>query len=403
MEDWDFKGEKKSGIHSLGKYPATMVAPMQLKLLNEWTSGEEKVVLDPFMGSGTAIVEAQKLGFQTIGIDINPYAILLSSVKTHNYEGIEWSKIAQRLSQLLRKDDWQPEPRNFTGVHKWFRDDIRTSLTKVSEAIKSEDDLWVRRYLWVCMSEVIYSHSNDRTSTFKLHAKTSAQIDKIQDNVIDKFLQLVVEKSTSLLSTHLHTPKIVLGDSKVVCKKIPDESVDVICTSPPYGENATTVTYGQASILFLKWIDAEDLELNGGELENLSAIDSMSMGGKFANELDYDSPRLESFIQAVATSKQRKIRRFISDYWLVTRELARVVKRGGVVLYTVGNRRIDGVQQPLDAITIDMFQTLGFSLEARYHRNISSKRIPKLTSKVSDLGSVKSMDQESVLVLRKEN
>ena len=31
---WDFKGKTKTGIHSIGKYPATMVPDMQYELLN---------------------------------------------------------------------------------------------------------------------------------------------------------------------------------------------------------------------------------------------------------------------------------------------------------------------------------------------------------------------------------
>ena len=50
-------------------------------------------------------------------------------------------------------------------------------------------------------------------------------------------------------------------------------------TSPPYGDNATTVTYGQFSSLSLRWIDPKDLCLEGWELDNYSIIDSKSMGG----------------------------------------------------------------------------------------------------------------------------
>ncbi|WP_263848912.1 site-specific DNA-methyltransferase [Lacticaseibacillus thailandensis] len=74
---------------------------MQFKLLKEWTTGTNQVVLDPFMGSGTSLVEAQRLGFDAIGIDINPYAVLLSQVKTHNYGDVNWHALKARLSERL--------------------------------------------------------------------------------------------------------------------------------------------------------------------------------------------------------------------------------------------------------------------------------------------------------------
>lgn len=399
-DNWDYKGTRKQGVHNLGRYPATMVAEMQLRLLAEWTTGTDLLMLDPFMGSGTALVEAQQLGLRTIGIDINPYAVLLSQVKTHNYRAVQWGDLFKRLKLAL--DQVKVSLWSFKGIEKWFRPDIIQDLSVVRSAIMAETDIWVRRFLWVCMSETIYTHSNDRTSTFKLHVKPEEQIQRISDDVKSSFLKTVVMNSQFLQVEEIPKVKIYSGDSKRICRNIQDASVDVICTSPPYGENATTVTYGQASILFLKWIDARDLEASSEQLKNYSAIDSMSLGGKYANQDVYSSPRLEQFIASVAPSKRRKVRRFISDYWLVTRELGRITKPQGVALYTVGNRRIDGVQQPLDEITEDMYRSMGFSLQATYGRNILSKRIPKFVASVKAGNVVKSMDKERILVFRKE-
>lgn len=146
-ENWDYRGAKKVGLHSLGKYPATMVADMQLKLLEEWTSKTDQTVMDPFMGSGTSIVEAQQLGFKTIGIDINPYAVLLANVKTHSYDHIDWSSVVSTLKDRLCVDKETIHPFYFNGIKKWFRTDIIISLTIVRAAIQAQPDIWVRRFL----------------------------------------------------------------------------------------------------------------------------------------------------------------------------------------------------------------------------------------------------------------
>ena len=57
-----------------------------------------------------------------------------------------------------------------------------------------------------------------------------------------------------------------------------DNQFNISITSPPYGENATTVPYGQFSILPLLWIDKNDLELEGWEFESYSSIDTNSIG-----------------------------------------------------------------------------------------------------------------------------
>ena len=56
-EYWDFNGVKKEGLHKLGKYPATMVAPMQYELLSILINNNNfNTLLDPFMGEDVIIV-----------------------------------------------------------------------------------------------------------------------------------------------------------------------------------------------------------------------------------------------------------------------------------------------------------------------------------------------------------
>ena len=56
---WDFKGKIKTGIHNIGKYPATMVPDMQYELLNiivKQIKDNNIKLLDPFCGSRVIIM-----------------------------------------------------------------------------------------------------------------------------------------------------------------------------------------------------------------------------------------------------------------------------------------------------------------------------------------------------------
>ena len=399
---WDFKGTYRTQLHTLGHYPATMVPEMQLKLMKDWKKDSDEIMLDPFMGSGTSLVEAQKLGMKVIGIDLNPYAVLLSQVKTHNYSNINWNKIKLRIHKKLTSNRYNLPIHNFYKIEKWFRPDIIKSLSKVRNVIKSENDEWIRKFLWVCMSEVIYKHSNDRTSTFKLYQKTENQIKKIVDNVIKNFEDTIENKCIFLPAKELPTSLIYSGDTKKICLQIPNESIDIICTSPPYGENATTVTYGQSTILFLKWIDRKDLTCDNDEklLSNFSSIDSLSLGGKNDNENAYLSSTLEHFLSIINKSKQKKVRRFVSDYWEVIKELSRIIKKDGLIIFTIGNRIIDNQMQPLDKLTIEMFEKNNICLIQKISRHMLSRQTPQRVPK--DNKKIKSMNKEQILVFRKE-
>ncbi len=60
---------------------------------------------------------------------------------------------------------------------------------------------------------------------------------------------------------------------------------DVVMTSPPYGDNKTTIPYGQYAFLPLQWIPKEDISpsIESSILGNTHALDTASLGGSAKN------------------------------------------------------------------------------------------------------------------------
>lgn len=75
--------------HWIYPYKGKFHPQMIRALLNIMQIKEGEIVLDPFVGSGTAALECQLLGINFIGIDISPLCYLLSRVKTESIEVIE--------------------------------------------------------------------------------------------------------------------------------------------------------------------------------------------------------------------------------------------------------------------------------------------------------------------------
>ena len=279
---WDFKGITKSGIHNIGKYPATMVPDMQYQLLSvisKHINNKNITLLDPFCGSGTTLVIAQELGINSVGIDINPYATLLSFVKTHKYNRADVRDSISKIKSNLEKES-KFSIYDFYNIKKWFRDDIINSLSQIRHCILLEKNQDIRKFFWICLSEVIFKFSNDRTSTFKLHALPKEKIDLIEDKCIEYFIKIINDNSEHLNYSNTTSSNIIYGDSSSIINNKLKLEFDIICTSPPDGDNPTTVTYGQASILFLKWIDSKDLYCSQELLEKYTTIDKISVGGE---------------------------------------------------------------------------------------------------------------------------
>ena len=75
-------GRRDRATHLLHWYPAKMFYRIPDQILRALRPDNSCVILDPFCGSGTVLVEGLVRGYSAIGIDINPMARLISRVKT---------------------------------------------------------------------------------------------------------------------------------------------------------------------------------------------------------------------------------------------------------------------------------------------------------------------------------
>lgn len=405
---WDFSDSKLSGIHKISSYPATMVPDMQKELMELVIKDDKSIknILDPFHGSGVTLVEGAILGLTPIGFDINPLANLMTLVKLQgiNKKNIESNN--KKIRHKILSPDIDYVVHSFKNIDKWFRDDIILSLSKIKSMIEQVKYKYIRQYYWVCLINVIKKYSNSRSSTFKLHIKKEEDINRIKNNVFEDFFQNI-SSSYKYLPDYSRDRKIFLtvGDTKTLLSKIHKNSVDLICTSPPYGDNGTTVTYGQYSMLPLYWINRKDLsKFDDNLLENYSSIDSASLGGtkSVSNEMQYSSARLTNYLNSISFSKHKKVINFVNDYLDAFNKMTDVLKPGKFMILTLGNRRVDNRVLPLTEITKEFLVNKGFNIEAELSRNIPVKRMPKKISKVNNK-SVKSMNTEYVLIMKKRS
>lgn len=403
-EYWDFKGKIKTGIHNIGKYPATMVPDMQcelLKIIAKQIKSNKIELLDPFCGSGTTLVVAQGLEIDSTGIDINPYATLLSYVKTNVYDHNKISSAIYKIEKKINQEQNFKE-HYFYNIEKWFRKDIIQSLSKIRQCIIAEEDVSVRKFFWICLSETIFKFSNDRASTFKLHVLPEEKINLIQDDCIDFFIGKIKENSNSLNYEKKNKVKVIYGDCCEAMQHKLKKKFKIICTSPPYGDNSTTVTYGQASILYLKWIDKRDLSCESCVLEKFSTIDKISIGGekrKICCTNDIES--LNKYLSEISVDKKGKVINFFEDYYVALKSMESCLSKDGYLIMTVGNRSIDAVMQPLDNITVEIADKLGLQMVSKFNRNILYKKTPLTLSSAKNKKVVKSISKETILIFTK--
>jgi len=386
-------------IHGTVLYPAPMIAPMQVDVLRSIIKGDEHItIMDPFNGSGVALYEAISNfdNIDIIGYDINPFANLITKVKLQGIDN-NIDEDIEKLENIIRRKDTIVCEHYFNNINKWFRKDIIISLSIIKNAISQIENRKNRLYFWVIFSNVIRKYSNTRTSTYKLHIKEDIKISSLVNNSI-KFFIAKIKKSYKYYQNNYENYFLKKCDSLKEMATMDDFSVDVIITSPPYGDNQTTVPYGQFSSLPLFWIDSTDLELDGWELDNYSIIDSNSMGGKkrtVSNErLDF----IDKFTKKIGKPKMKKVYNFLDDYIDFMEQISRLTNK--YIILTLGNRTVDGVNIDLTEFSIEYLSYKNFALVTKLNREIPKKRIPKKTSRVNNK-SVKSMSTEFMVIFRR--
>lgn len=393
---------KKNDIHGTILYPGIMVAPVQKKILETIILKDNiKSIFDPFHGSGTALYEAFEISqnIQLVGCDINPLANLITRVKL---QGVSKNILCdiKRIEDYILNSSFIFDY-SFPNMKKWLKPNVIYSLALLRTAIINIKSKKNRLYFWYILSDVIRYNSNTRSSTYKLHIKDNIKIKNMEDTVINTF----INNAKKYIDKFKHrSDNFILHKNDIfdVIKQYDKNSFDISITSPPYGDNKTTIPYGEFSMLTLYTIPKYDLNLEGWELRNYSSIDNHSMGGadKYGLLSDFEMSLIEYYLTVISISKQRKIIRYFKDYFYFLKELCRVTKK--YIILTLGNRTVDRININLVSITENYLKENNFINIDSTRRAIPRKRTPKLTSNVYQK-PVNSMNYEYILIYRKLN
>lgn len=417
-----YDADRSENLHRLFMYPAMMVPSAQTAVVTGVSKllPEKIKAVDPFMGSGTSLLSCMEIGADIYGQDINPLAVLLSKVKTHLFDvdGLLFS--FDSLKERISNDYESSIDVSFPNIDKWFNKGIQFSLSKIRRAIKAETNELYRDFFWINMAEAIRIGSNDRTSTFKLHQRTltdiqSRNIDIILEffkftqraiNDIKKFREKLIHKGSLIGNSYVGSIETVWGNSQESI--LSDERhFNLLVSSPPYGDNHTTVTYGQASYLPLQWIDPRDLDCPFDYLRTTQEIDAQSLGGhiskkKLREKVDsifLKSNVLREFYLNVPDEEKQKYNKtlsFIIDFDESLKIILSKMTNDAYYIWTIGNRSVGGREIPNSLILKDLMMNYGITLQYTAERQIHNKKQPNRNS------SSRTMEKEHVMIFHKE-
>ena len=421
-EYWAFRGRAgRRQTQGLIQYPAMMVPEMQAVLVKAVTAAYGRVgrVYDPFAGCGTTLVESMRLGLDFVGQDINPLAVLFCRTKCGPFHTDRLRDAVDDVVKRAGADRGRRFEADFPGLRKWFSSRAITELSRIRRAIRWVDHAWCRRVLWTALAETVRLTSNSRTSTFKLHIRDSEELRERRVRPLQTFATVVsnigkrLGEEAKALREKGHLSRngyyrgeieIRLGDST---KPAGEATLhDLVVTSPPYGDNTSTVPYGQYSYLPLQWIDLQDVDPAADTdcVRSTYEIDARSLGGSRRNAVEQVSDLLEvspslkttlNRLQGLPPDRKGRVAAFVRDLDSSIDAVVGALKPGGYMIWTIGNRRVGGKPVPSDRILGELLAARSVRSVARVDREIPNKRMANRNPIAS------TMRQEAILVFRK--
>lgn len=425
--DWTFaRANTQYLTHGLHKYPARMPPQIPSTLLNFYESqGDietESVVYDPFSGSGTTSVEARLNGHHAIANDINPFACMLTAGKAIplNIERLEeaastlfdglqgaFNQLASdqhRPRELLSEKslvdakeigtDWFPQPQLYQLLY---------ARQRIDELEDKGYDRNIVQFLRICLAKTSRRVSYQRVGEFKRYRMEEKDRLNHQPNVHKELRDSTNEnisrmKDYSRQVDHSLDTTVFKGDSRHVIDTsdypISTNEADIVITSPPYGDHRTTVAYGEFSTNV-------SVIAEGRDFDEMLSVDDQGLGGSDSSsisikELEEWSTSLHTVVKKLREieGRSKDAVGFFEDYAQVISEVAKVTKPSQPVVWVVACRRMSDELIPINEITRELCEYLGYTFETEIPRYIRGKTLPNKNRQG------KTMAKEYIVVMR---
>lgn len=256
--------EKQALTHNIHPYPAKYIPQIPGSLLDYLCIPAHSLVMDPFCGSGTTLLEAAVRGFDAVGTDSNPIATLISRTKCTRLSEEQCAQIDAALSRLDRFDPAKSASitiPDFLNRDHWFQANMQKELGYIRNLVDSAADPRAADFLRTAFSAIIVKSSNQESDT-RWRAKNKGLPDGF---AIAEFKKKALDmrcRVKQLDQYPLGSVTVRTQDSRHM-DFIQDGTVACAITSPPYMNSFDYYLYHK---LRMYWLGYDHYEVQEKEI-----------------------------------------------------------------------------------------------------------------------------------------
>ena len=406
---WSFADKTRKDTayitHGYHRYPAKFIPQIVSRLVEKYTTKNDLVV-DPFGGCGTTLVESKVLGRKSIGVDINPVAVLITKAKITPISPIKLEKVFIELKNKLNfySEHIKVQLPIHDRIDYWFKPEEKRKLAFIFKKMSELKDQDVRDFFYCAFSNILKNCS----IWLQKSNKPTRDLVKISSEPFSIFYRQIKmmlrgnARFYSILSErgYLNTPCDVYCTD---ARKIPtsNNSTKLIVTSPPY---VTSYEYADLHQLTALWFEYT---------KDLSDFRKRFIGTSYHNKknlvLNSDiAEEIKNQLLKVDKKTAEEVSTYFSEMNQVFIEMKRILIKGGRTCIVIGNTSLKGVDILNAEVFTEQLINLGFKIAEIIKREIPSKNLPSVRdektgrfAKISNNNKKLAYPTEYILVMEK--
>jgi SAM-dependent methyltransferase len=350
-------GQRDFATHWIHHYPAKMFHRIPRAILDS-VSKRSSVIVDPFCGSGTVLLEGILKGHTVFGIDVSPAACLISRAKI---TPISPAHLKRHLVSIIsRARQMRFRSAENEALDYWFKRNVRKTLEALCQSIRCIRHKECRDFYLVTLSSIVRRSSfadpavpppvklteeRAKRANGRYREALDRALAMTPGGVFDLFEKAVRQNLRRMETLYLAPDKgegrILEGvDLEASTTGLEKNSIDLVITSPPYC----------GAQKYLRSVRLELLIL-GYDESTISSADKRTLGTERVN-----GSKSQPFVPTRFIGTNRLIRRvhkrnpvrarMLSDYVSYidkfAKELTRILKPGGHAFVTFGTDHVAG-------------------------------------------------------------
>jgi 16S rRNA G966 N2-methylase RsmD len=399
-------------MYGVGFQPAKCIPEIPEWFFNKYIpSGSNSVILEPFAGSGTTILEALKNNNSVYWIDNNPLSRLICECKSFGINTELLEKSLNTVMTYVRKAKDVEVTMVFANIDLWFQKPVQEALTIIKDAISKEKEENVKKVLLLALSITVrkMSEMEDSMILAARRANNREIIEYSRDDVYENYENNVrkiigaYEEWNPIVGEERKSFQIMTNDARNIDKEF---YFDAVVTSPPY---INAMDYIWASKFELHWLDLVSDDKNRLEVSS-EEIGTERIPAKIYKELAVtNNEELNRILEDIysgkvykATKGQNELRsrvtyQYFEDMRKHFESAYKALKKDGLYCFIIGDTsKICGVEIPVANMLRDIANEMGFNEIFRFNLLLKNRKLN--IPRASFAGTIQ---HDTVIVLKK--